>query len=132
MPNMANITVKKNDGTTDVVYTQQIPSAGDRSPAIWRNLTVGTAAAQRPELRASSHMNGTNTARRVEANYKYPTTVTGTDGKVQISDVCILTITGVIPQNMPDADLNEAVSQGLNLAASTLIKDTFKSGFAPS
>jgi hypothetical protein len=132
MPNMANITVKKNDGTTDVVYTQQIPSAGDRSPALWRNLTVGTAAAHRPELRAVSHPNGTGTARRVETTFKYPTLVTGTDGKTNIADVCILGISGVIPQGMPDADLNEAVSQGLNLAASVLIKDTFKSGFAPS
>lgn len=35
MPQMANITVKKADGTTDVVYTALTPAGGDNSPARW-------------------------------------------------------------------------------------------------
>lgn len=133
MPQMANITVKKNDGTTDVVYTQQVASSGsDKSQAIWRNLTVGTAASHRPELRCSSQANGTGTTRRVDTIFKYPTLVTGSDGKTNIASFCQLRVEGVIPLDMPDADLNEAVSQGLNLAATTLLKDSFKSGFAPT
>jgi len=132
MPNMANITVKKNDGTTDVVYTQQIPSAGDKSPAIWRNLTVGTAAAHRPELKVHTQSNGTASARRVNFNYMYPTLVTGSDGRTSVSDKLLITISALVPMGMPDVDLNEGVSQGLNLASSVLIKDTLKSGFAPS
>lgn len=132
MPQMANITVKKNDGTTDVVYTQQIASAGDGSPAIWRNQTVGTAANMRPELRMTSAPNGTGSTRKVRFEYKYPVFVTGADGKPNLSDTLRLNLEGVIPQGMPDTDVNEAVSQGLNLAAVQLVKDSFKVGFAPT
>lgn len=132
MPQMANITVKKNDGTTDIVYTAMIPSAGDKSAAIWRANTVGTAPALRPEMQVVSLANGPRTARRVNAKFSYPSLVTGSDGKVSVSDRVIIDVSAVIPQGMLDADVNEAVSQGLNLAASTLIKDSVKAGFAPT
>jgi len=32
MPSMADITVKKNDGTTDVTYTAISAASGDKSP----------------------------------------------------------------------------------------------------
>jgi len=132
MAQIANITVKKNDGTTDATYTAVVPSAGDKTPAIWRNQSVGSAAAHRPELRVSSQSNGPKTARRVEATFVYPTTATGSDGKVIVSDRLVFTGSWVLPQGMPDADINEAVSQGVNLLASTLMKDTLKSGYAPT
>jgi len=132
MPQMADITVKKNDGTTDIVYTAMIPSAGDKSAAIWRSNTVGTAAAFRPELQAISAPNGPRTARRVGLKYTYPSLVTGSDGKINVSDRLILEVSAVVPQGMLDTDVNEAVSQGLNLCASTLIKSTVKAGFAPT
>lgn len=132
MPQMANITVKKNDGTTDIVYTAMIPSAGDKSAAIWRSNSVGTAPAFRPELTCLSQSNGPRTARRVNLKFSYPSLVTGSDGKVSVADRAIIEVSAVVPQGMADADLNEAVSQGLNLAASTLIKDTVKAGFAPT
>jgi hypothetical protein len=132
MPQIANLTVKKNDGTTDVTYTAVVPSGGDKSPALWRNSAVGTAAAHQPTLVVSSRNNGTGTARRVEGQVVYPTTVTGSDGKVTVADRAIISISGVIPQGMPTADVNEAVSQAMNLFATTLVKDTFKSGYAPT
>lgn len=132
MPQIANITVKKNDGTTDVVYTAVAPSAGDKSPAIWRSNTVGVAAAHRPEFRLQSQSNGPRTARRVEGVYVYPTTVTGSDGRVSVSDKLPINISAAIPLGMSDDDVNEAVSQAMNLFASSLVKDSFKSGFAPT
>lgn len=132
MPQLANITVKKNDGTTDVVYTGVVPSAGDKTPAIFRSNTVGTAPNQRPELRVMSDYNGPRTARRVSGSFMYPTVVTGTDGKISVADRGVLTYSFVLPQGMLDADINEAVSQAVNLLASTLIKDSFKQGYAPT
>lgn len=132
MPNMANVTIKKNDGTTDVLYTAVVPSSGDKSPAVWRNLTVGTAAGHRPEARIASRANGTGTGRRLDGDFKYPSLVTGTDGKTQVSDRFQLTISGIVPLGMPDTDVNEAVSQALNFYAAALLKDTFKSGYAPT
>lgn len=131
MPQIANITVKKNDGTTDVTYTYVQPSAGDKSPAIWRSQSVGAMVSARPELRMSARPNGTGTARRVDTSYTYPYTVTGTDGVTRVQERLNLTLSGLVPAGMPDADVNEAVSQGLNLLAATLTKDSYKAGFAP-
>lgn len=130
MPNMAAITVKKNDGTTDVVYTNVAASSGDKTPAVWRNNTVGTAAAHRPEFTVSSQSNGPRTARRLLIKGTYPTLVTGSDGKVSVADRFIFDATVVVPQGMPDADVNEGASQMCNLIASTLVKDQIKSGYA--
>lgn len=132
MPTMADITVKKNDGTTDVVYTAFTPSAGDKTPAAWKNQTVGTAQSHRPALSLMSRDNGVNTARRVEGTYTYPTLAVGTDGKTNVVDKYIIGFSAVLPKAMPDADVNEAVSQGCNLIASALIKSSLKIGYAPT
>lgn len=132
MPQIADIVVKKNDGTTDVTYTAVVPSAGDKSAAMWRNQTVGSAAGHQPDYRMTSRFNGTNTARRVEVTAQYPSLVTGSDGKVSVSDRVIVQISAVIPLGMASVDVNEAVSQLLNVTATTLVKDSFKTGFAPT
>lgn len=132
MPAMANITVKKNDGTTDVVYTAVQPSAGDKSPAVWQNQTVGTAVAHRPEFRATAQDNGTNTARRLSVAYVYPSLVNGTDGRVSVGDKVTFSGSFTLPKNMPVADTNEAASQLSNLIAAALVKEMLKSGYAAS
>lgn len=132
MPAMANITVLKNDGVTNQVYTAQSQSAGDKSPAIWQNLSVGTAKAHRPELRILARANANGTAKLVEGSFKWPETKVGSDGKTYISDTFRLNFTGIVPLSMTETELNEAASQGLNLAASTLVKDQVKSGYAAS
>lgn len=131
MPNMANITVKKNDGTTDVVYTQQAPSAGDRSPSVWQNLTVGSAMGHRPSLALTARPNGAGTARRVETQFVWKQVSTdSTTGLVSIVNSLPISLSAAIPDGMPDTDVNEAISQCFNLHASTLVKDCFKTRFA--
>jgi hypothetical protein len=132
MPTMANMTVKKNDGTTDILYTAVVASGGDKSPAVWRSNTVGTAAGQRPELRVQSRPNGDGTARRVDGSFTYPSLVTGSDGKINVASRFNLTFSGVVPLGMLDTDLNEASAQSMNLMAQALIKSVFQSGFAPA
>jgi len=132
MPALANITVKKNDNTTDIIYTGVVPCAGDKSPAIFRSNSVGSAAAFRPELRVQSSYNGPKTARRVTGQFTYPSTTVGSDGKINVADRLIGDFSLVVPQGMLDADVNEAVAQFTNLLDSTLLNDTFKSGYAPT
>lgn len=129
MPQMADITVKKNDGTTDVVYTQQQPSGGDKAPARWRHENAALVPALRPSLE-STFMAGNNNARRGKVNYTYPVTIT-VNG-VAITRKINLVVDGFIPQDVAQTDIDEAVSQGLNLAAAALTKTSFKSGYAPS
>jgi F420-dependent methylenetetrahydromethanopterin dehydrogenase len=131
MPAMANITVKKNDAVTDITYSAVAASGGDASPATWKSSTVSTVPAFRPTFVVKSEWNGPKTARRLLTEFRYPTVVTDGSGKQSISDTMILTCTGTVPQGMTDTDINEACSQALNLMAATLVKDSFKSGYAP-
>lgn len=131
MPNMAAITVKKNDGTTDQVWTNVQASGGDKSPAIWRNTSAGTAAAFHPEMRMTSRPNGDGTIRRIEGSIDWKQSATGTDGIVRKVNVGLFSFNVVVPQGMPAAEVNEFASQATNLIASVLFKDCVKSGFAP-
>ena len=74
MPQMANITVKKADGTTNVVYTAVTGSAGDKTNAVWQNTSVGTVPAERPTFAMQTMSNGTGTSRRVKMSGSWPTT----------------------------------------------------------
>lgn len=132
MPAMANITVKKNDGVTDQIWTSVQASGGDKSPAIWRNLSVGSAPAYNPELRMTSRPNQDGTVRRVEWIMTWPQTAVGTDGVTRKLNIFNLSPGGaVVPQGMANVDLNEASAQGANLVASPLFKSCLSSGFAP-
>jgi len=132
MPTMAAITVKKNDGSTDIVWSNIQASGGESSPAVWRSNTVGTAPAQRPEIRMQSKWNGEQTARRIDISATYPTLTTGSDGAVNVQSRANFQGSMVVPTGMLDADINEAASQFMNLLASTLFKDSLKAGYAPT
>jgi hypothetical protein len=56
----------------------------------------------------------------------------GSDGKTNIIERGVFDLSAVVPQGMPATDLNEYVSQGLNLLASTLVNGSLKVGFAPT
>lgn len=133
MPSMANMTVKKADGTTDVVYTAKSPSAGDNTPAIWRNETVGTAASHRPELRLTFKEGADGKTRKGRATYVWPeiatNTTTGTTSVVHRSSA------GVdfsLAKDMSSANINEFAYQFGNLFANALIKQCVADGFSAS
>lgn len=130
MPNLANITVKKNDGTTDITWSGIAASAGDKSPAVWRSLTVGAAPAFQPTMKMVSQNNGPSTARRVNVDLTYPYTTVGADGKTNVAEKVVMTTSIVLPNGMPTSDSNEAVAQSMNLLASALVKACMQAGFA--
>ena len=131
MPSAANITVKKNDGTTDVVYTSKGPAAGDNSPAIWRNETVGTAANHRPELRLASKDGTNGSKRKMRATYVWPEIATNsTTGIVSVVDKSAFALDFELSKNMTQTNIDECVSQFANLLASALIKQCLKDGFS--
>lgn len=132
MPTMANITVKASNGTTDVVYTAMSPSSGDTTSAVWRNEAAGAAAAFKPTFSMSTRNNGNRTGRRITAVYDYPQTVTDVNGVVTIANRIPISVSILIPLTAPDTAVAEAVAQGTNLLVSTLIRDSMKSGYAPS
>lgn len=133
MPQMADIIVKKNDGTTNVTYSAVNPSSGDKTAAVWKSLAVGTAPAHNPELRATGKETQRGTHRQVHLTYQYPQLYTdSTTTLTMVQDRGRADATFDFPKSMTQADINELVSQFANLVSSTLIKDSAKSGYAPS
>lgn len=131
MATATNLTVKKADGTTDVTYTVQIASGGDKSPAVWQQLAAGSAPADRPTFQVDSAWNGAKTARRIHARMEFPYTITDADGQTTIVNRVLYDANAVVPQNVPDNIASEAVAQMANLLATALIKGSFSSGYAP-
>lgn len=136
MPNMANITVKKADGITDVIYTVLAPAGPDGSKAVWRQDTaqpLNMPVGHRPIMEVRSVNNGPNTARRVEVTFKFPYSYDNTTtGRRETVDQCVGSATFTAPKEIPVSISDEAAHQFANACASALMKATFTSGYAPS
>lgn len=133
MPSFANLTVKKYDGTTDVVYTAKSPAAGDGSNAIFRNETVGTTIAQQPEFRFRAQaMSKKGVPYRVaNSSYKWPKSITSSiTGEVTVVNGVTVTVQVEVNQTMSGAEVNEAVYQALNLTANAAVKQGFRDGYS--
>lgn len=135
MPAMASITVKKADGTTDIVY-DALSGGVDGQPATWRQDT-GAVATLPIGLRATAALktlwNGVKTARKGHFNYSRPYAVQNTTTSLWSStDALKIEVNVTMPQGMPNADLAEGIHQGLNLAASTLMKSSLVAGYSPA
>jgi hypothetical protein len=132
MAAMTDLTVKKADETTNIVYTMKVTSAGDRTPAIWKSTTVGTAPSHNPSFSITSRGNADGKVRRVDFAYAYPQTAVASDGSISVVNIAQISGSAAIPQGMPQLDLNEAVAQCFNLLGQTLVKTVFKDGYAPT
>lgn len=136
MPAMANIVIKKADGTTDITYDALTGAGSDGSPAVWRQDT-GAAATFPTGLRAGywfkSLWNGPKTARKMHSRYERCHAVQNSTTTVfEKQDTLLIEVSATVPQGMPLAEILEGVHQGMNLAASTLIKQSMAAGYAPS
>lgn len=131
MPKLDNITVKKADGTTDVIYTALAGASGDNSPAIFRNNAVGTTVAERPTILIGSKSNGPKTARRVDVNFSWPLVETDAALRKTVTGRMTGTCSVLIPQNQDVAVINEQAFQFANLIGSAVAKACFVEGYAP-
>jgi hypothetical protein len=134
MASMADITVKKNDGTTDIVFAAKVPSSGDTVNALWRSdANAAPYPGLKPEFKLSSRWNADKTARRLDFVGTYHSYYTDSATTVS-SKLGTIVFTGsvAIPQQLPSADINEGVSQLTNLLVSTLVRTALKEGFAPT
>lgn len=131
MAQIANITVKKNDGTTDVVYTALVPSAGDTVPALWRADAASAIPAHRPTLKMLTQNNSKRNARVERISFAYPVfqIIGGVEQKI---GVIPMELNATIGTNFDTAVINEAVTQFGNLAVSALIRQSMKDGYAPT
>lgn len=137
MPSMASITVKKFDGTTDIVYDALSASGGDLSPAVWRQDTgaaAGLPVGLRPTLKLLTKWNGPKTARVADVEYVYPYATQDTTTTLYSAKDRAVFRNGAwtLPQGMPASVLNEAAYQFGNLMGSSLIKASMAAGYAPT
>lgn len=132
MPTMANITVKKADGTTDVVYVAQAPSNGDSSPARWRVDAIGGAPANRPVLSVGAKSASNGATRVVFGKLVLPETYTDTTtGLVSVRSSASGSFEVRVPQILTATTISEFAAQFGNLMASALLKSCNEAGFAP-
>lgn len=126
MSTAASITVKKNDGSTDIVYTVLEGRSGD-NPARWKAPALGATPVTQPEFRVGSKLvPGTNKG-KVIATYLYPyQVVNSTTGVTTIEDRELFRLEYTGSNDIPQASRDEAVSQGMNLLASALFKTMLK------
>jgi hypothetical protein len=133
MPAIANLVVKKNDGTTDITYTAVVPSSGDGSNAIWKSQSVGLAPAHQPEFRVSSREASNGVKRALRATFIYPQiALDSTTNVTSVIDRVVISADWTMPKGMSQTDLNEAASQFGNLVAATLVKQSVQTGYAPT
>lgn len=136
MPTMANMTVKKNDGSTDIVYDAKSGSGGDSSPARWRQDT-GQASAMpngfRPVVEVTSKANGARTTRQVRVKFTYPWVVQDAGSLLYSRESeCLFDGIWHVPVNMPQSTIDEFASQCANLLDHSLLVSAVKEGFAPT
>lgn len=132
MPNMANIVIKAADGIASATYVAKTPSAGDKSPAVWKNDDVGTVRAAKPTFTFVMMDNGTRKARRARSSFIWPKMRTDAVGNVSVVGGASGESSHLIPQDMTTVEINEYCAQYSNLLASALIQACLTSGYAPS
>lgn len=132
MATIADITVKKADGTTNVVWAA-LNGAAANSPAQWRNTSATGSMGQQPLFSLSGKWNAKSDVRRLDGKITYPSVYTETTTSLtKVRSAPALTFSIAVPQDIATADLNEFAAQATNLLASALIQSSIKSGFAPT
>lgn len=125
MSTAASITVKKNDGTTDVIYGVLEGRSGD-NPARWKAPALGASATTQPEFRVSSKVLPAGRG-KVIATFAYPYhVVNSTTGVTTVENREMLRFEYTGDLAIPQATRDEACSQGTNLLNSALFKTMLK------
>jgi hypothetical protein len=128
---MASITVKKLDGTTDIVYAAATASAGDRSPAVWRPTTNYATLSHRPKFSLVIRDNQKSNGRIFQFNYNMPV-LEDVNGVTVVTANIPIAMSGTLPTNVPIEHSSEAFAQCVNLLDSALIADAIEEAYAPT
>lgn len=136
MPAQASITVKKLDGTTDIIYDAIVGSGGDGQSALYRQDT-GASSSLPQGLRARFYFmtkwNGPKTARVGVLEYIAPyATQDSTTTKWSSTDSVVMKCVVTMPQAIPTNTIGEFVTQGLQLFGASAVRSAMNTGYAPT
>lgn len=129
MPTLANQTVKKYDGVTDIIWTG-IQSGGSRErPAIWTSSSVGAAEAHRPEFRFWIDRKLNAPRYIVNVSMHYPSlSLNSTTGITSVIGKNRFVGAWDLDTNLVQADRNELIAQGINLLDNVDIVNAIRLG----
>lgn len=131
MPALANYTLKKNDGTTDIVWTGIQPSSGDGTAAIWKSQTVGNAPAHQPEMRLSAREGGNGQSRVLRLTAFYPSLATNTTTGLTAAYLRNRFVgEWTLDKSAPQTDTDEFISQLAYMINGSGFKAYIKSGYS--
>lgn len=132
MTAIANITVKKADGTTDITFNGVGGAAGD-NPAFWRCASAPGTPGQRPTLTLAGKWNAAKTVRRLDGKISFPSVYTDTSSSLtKVRSTMVMTFSIAMPQDTASADILEFAAQATNIFRDTMITGSITSGFAPT
>lgn len=132
MPAMANLTAVDTYAATQT-YTAATPSAGDRSPAVWRNNASSVIMGQRAVLTVSTRDNAKRTARHLSITHRYPVLYTdATSGVKTIVAMVPLTLEATLPTNVDVSEVRNAFVLAGNLLITSLLRSVAEEGYAPT
>lgn len=131
MANMADIIVKKADGTTNVTYTALTPSSGDKTAARWRSNSVSSIPGNRPVCELVTQFNGPKDGRRAYFSLKFPILATVNSVETVVATVP-MEFSCLVPQNVDSTQVTEAIAQGTNMIVSALIRQAIIDGYSPT
>jgi len=131
MTAVANVTVKKYDGTTDVIYSAQQGARGD-SPAQWYAPALGATNSTRPEARAvNKRVPGRPNMTKIVGTFMYPYSVVNTTtGITTVEKRLVGRIEVPFDSDIPATVQQEFAHQFCNWIASSHAKLQFVEGQA--
>lgn len=133
MPQMADITVKKADGTTDVIYVRSMASAGDKMPARWTQDAYSGVQGLRPLFELQTQNNGDATVRQAKNRFQYPILYTdASTGLLRLQKTIGFEGISYLPRDVTTLQWKEAWAQYGNILCSTLVRACIEEGYAPT
>lgn len=125
MPNMANIVVKKADGTTNFTFTALAGAPGDGVFAQWRG--EGSTPALSADLRTKVVWNSKRNARRTEGFVSIPKVET-VAGVPTVTSRTPSSLTITIPDNLTAVEAADYVAITCHAYSSALIRQIMAEG----
>jgi hypothetical protein len=129
---IADITVKKADGTTDIIWSAVTGSGVDGTAALWRNNASAGFVGQRPTYTLTSRSNQAGTVRRLDGVITFPSVYTETSTSLT-KEVGVMSIkfSVAVPQNLPNADIREFAAQATHVINDGMTYNAILTGYSP-
>jgi hypothetical protein len=121
MPSMADIVVA-DAVPANHTFSAVNGSAGDKTPAVWRDNAAHTIVGYRPRFSVVMRDNANSTGRIFTMAFNAPIAAEDANGNWFLAARFPLQVTGVIPTNVEASVINNLFYQAGNLIVSSLVR----------